>query len=87
MENTLWLSFEQQPLEQGDALKHSATEEIIGYHPDWIDEDYNENGTRVGIIDMDGKFHCAKWCDIHDEYEDCVCDPPTHYQFISKSPR
>lgn len=37
-----WISIKDRPLEFG--------EEVIGYNPAWIDEDFNPNGTRIGFL-------------------------------------
>ena len=47
--------------------------EVIAFHPKWVDEDFNPNGTRVGFLGDDG-FISANWWD----YQDC-------YETISKS--
>jgi len=74
----------EKPLKQDDAM------EVIGFHPEWIDEDFNPNGTRVGFVNADAGFTCARWCNYHDCYEtvdntlENVGDHlmPTHYAFI-----
>ena len=45
-------------------------EEVIGYNPAWIDEDFNPNGTRVGFFTEVG-FASAKWIDSQDCYGTC----------------
>ena len=45
-------------------------EEVIGYNPAWIDEDFNPNGTRVGFFTEIG-FTSAKWIDSQDCYGTC----------------
>lgn len=45
--------------------------EVIGYHPDWIDPDFNPKGTRVGFMRDDGVFISAKWWDYQDAYVNC----------------
>lgn len=37
-----WISIKDRPLKLG--------EEVIGYNPSWIDEDFNPNGTRIGFL-------------------------------------
>lgn len=41
--------------------------EVIAYNKNWIDEDFNPNGTRIGFINGDGEFTSAYWWD----YQDC----------------
>ena len=42
--------------------------EVITYHHEWIDEDFNPNGTRIGFLSDDG-FTSAFWWDEQDCYE------------------
>ena len=42
--------------------------EVIAYHHEWIDEDFNPNGTRIGFLSDDG-FTSAFWWDEQDCYE------------------
>lgn len=42
--------------------------EVIAFHPKWVDEDFNPNGTRVGFLGGDG-FISAFWWDYQDCYE------------------
>lgn len=41
--------------------------EVIAYHHEWIDEDFNPNGTRIGFLSDDG-FTSAFWWDYQDSY-------------------
>lgn len=60
-----WLSVEKYPLEDiNDA-------EVIGYNKEWIDPDWNPNGTRVGFLNGNGEFTSAKWCAHQDCYVTC----------------
>jgi hypothetical protein len=67
--------------------------EVLGYHPDWIDEDFNADGTRIGFFTQTGtedlRFISAKYCNEQDRYctigfeneeEDKII--PTHYYII-----
>ena len=45
-------------------------EEVIGYNPAWIDEDFNPNRTRVGFFTEVG-FTSVKWNDSQDCYDTC----------------
>lgn len=40
--------------------------EVLAFNPDWIDEDFNPSGTRIGFEGVDG-FISAHWWD----YQDC----------------
>jgi hypothetical protein len=45
--------------------------EVIGYSEDWIDEDYNPEGTNMCFLNEHpetGYWVIAKWCGQHDEY-------------------
>lgn len=41
--------------------------EIICFNSNWIDEDFNPNGTRIGFLNGDNEFTTAYWWD----YQDC----------------
>lgn len=69
--------------------------EIICFNPEWIDEDFNPNGTRIGFLNDDYEFTTAYWWD----YQDCymtICGAfsehiqnntePTHWMEIPKHP-
>lgn len=75
-----WILMAEKPLQQGDAM------EVVAFHPDWVDPDFNPNGTRVGFINGDDKFYSAKWCDYHDVYENDESIMPTHYMFMPIRP-
>lgn len=46
--------------------------EIIGYNQDWVDEDFNPNGTRVCFYDDTG-WYSAKWSNDQDSYSTVGC--------------
>lgn len=46
-----------------------VNEEVIAFNKKWIDEDLNPNGTRVGFLNLDGKFIFACKSDKEDCYE------------------
>lgn len=46
--------------------------EIIGYNQDWVDEDFNPNGTRVCFYDDTG-WYSAKWSNDSDSYSTVGC--------------
>lgn len=82
-----WKETASHPLTQDEAM------EVIAYHPDWIDLDFNPNGTRVGFIGGEGNFISAKWLDYQDTYingED-INEPnpvmPTYYMYMPYRPR
>lgn len=41
--------------------------DVIGFHPDWVDEDFNPKGVRICCY-TDSGWYCAKWVDCHDCY-------------------
>ncbi len=52
-----------------DQLPHFGTE-VMGYHPEWEDPDYNPTGVCVCYL-QDGEpnyWLVAKWCGQHDEW-------------------
>lgn len=46
--------------------------EVIGYNQDWVDEDFNPNGTRVCFYDDTG-WYSAKWNNDQDSYSTVGC--------------
>ena len=42
-------------------------EEVLAFHKDWIDKDYNPKGIRIGFYE-EGDFTSAKWWSIQDCY-------------------
>jgi hypothetical protein len=59
--------------------------EYLLYNEEWIDEDFNPEGTRIGFYNG-GEWLTAKWCDYHDEYHTKI-EAPTHIMLIPKSPK
>ncbi len=62
--------------------------EVLAYHPDWIDEDFNPTGTRIGFQIEDEDFTSAYWWN----YQDCYmtishghCDGNPSYSNETKS--
>lgn len=47
--------------------KPSEGEEVLAYHPSWIDEDFNPRGIRIGFWNGGDDFKSAHWWD----YQDC----------------
>ena len=45
-------------------------QEVIGYNKEWVHEDFNPSGTRVGFLNDIG-FISAKWVDDQDCYSTC----------------
>lgn len=41
--------------------------EIIGFNPNWINEEFNPNGTRLGFLSENG-FISAHWWNMQDTY-------------------
>lgn len=42
--------------------------EVLGYHPDWVDEDFNPDGICLCFLMDEGEWTVAKWCGLHDEW-------------------
>jgi hypothetical protein len=60
--------------------------EMIAFHPEWINEDFNPKGIRVGFFDGDESFVSAKWIDHQDSYIEDNTVMPTHYMSIPDNP-
>lgn len=60
--------------------------EVIAFSPEWIDEDFNPKGIRIGFFDGDGSFVSAKWIDYQDSYTEDNTVMPTHYMDIPENP-
>lgn len=45
-------------------------QEVIGYNKEWVDEDFNPSGTRVGFL-TDTGFLSAMWVNDQDCYTTC----------------
>ena len=41
--------------------KPSEGEEVLAYHPSWIDEDFNPRGIRIGFWNGGDDFKSAHW--------------------------
>lgn len=57
--------------------KPSEGEEVLAYHPSWIDEDFNPRGIRIGFWNGGADFKSAHWWDYQDCYitiSHCDCD-------------
>ena len=52
-------------------------QEVIGYNKEWINEDFNPSGTRIGFL-SDVGFHSAKWNNDQDCY-DTPCEEGDDY--------
>lgn len=62
-ESGVWIKIDaDHPLPDG--------QEVIGYNKEWVHEDFNPSGTRIGFL-SDGGFHSAKWVSDQDRYTTC----------------
>lgn len=52
--------------------------EVIGFNVEWIDEDFNLNGTRSCTY-FDKSWFSATWNPNSDTYDSCEFDRPTHW--------
>lgn len=56
-------------------------EEVLAFHTDWIDEDFNPKGTRIGF-QADEDFISAYWWNYQDTYMTIshgICDDNDAY--------
>lgn len=76
--------------------------EVICFNPNWIDEDFNLKGIRIGFLNGDDEFTTAYWWDYQDTYEtisnsECNGNPsfsrhiqentePTHWMDLPEKP-
>lgn len=67
-----------------DELPKPEDNEVIGFSPDWIDEDFNPNGTRVCFPSGMGGWISAKWCYTYEVYVETDETQPTHWMRIPK---
>ena len=74
-----WYKVSEHPIEKGV--------EVLGYNEKWIDEDYNDNGTRIGFL-MDGgeSFCSATWNNEKDCYDTCWQEGDDYYKGVSGIP-
>jgi len=66
--------------------------EVIGYNRDWIDDDFNPNGTRICFVNDQGIWTVARWCNSQDSWytetsdENLVDGKPTHWRKMPRHP-
>ena len=62
-ESGIWIKIDaDHPLPYG--------QEVIGYNKEWVHEDFNPSGTRIGFLSDIG-FYSAKWVNDQDCYATC----------------
>ena len=64
-----WKKFKEEKPTEG--------EEVLAYHPSWIDEDFNPRSIRIGFWNGGDDFKSAHWWDYKDCYitiSHCDCD-------------
>lgn len=54
-----WLRTDENPIPQGPF--------VLAYHPKWVNEDFNQQGVRIGFQSDDG-FISAYWWDEQDDF-------------------
>ena len=61
--------------------------EVVGFSPEWIDEDFNPKGTRMCFTTDAGEsgWCSAKWVDSMDEYNTDYETIPTHICMVPDS--
>ena len=71
-----WYSLIDYPLEQEDFLK------LLGYSEEWIDEDFNPDGTRECFINGNLGWTSARYVDYQDCYIEDEESVPTYFMII-----
>lgn len=75
-----WINFENESPPIGT--------EVLAYNPEWIDEDFNPKGVRIGYLSDEG-FISAHWWDYQDCYttiSNSECDNnPAYSEKIKKN--
>jgi hypothetical protein len=58
--------------------------EVLAQTDNWINEDYNKKGIRIGFQNEndEGEFISAKWDNCGDTYENCEEQKPFKWKFI-----
>ena len=63
---------------------------VIGFNPDWIDDDFNPKGVRECALYGDGtEWMTARWCDLHDQWHTTYEHEaePTHWMEYPEPPQ
>lgn len=74
-----WIPVDEQSPDDGDQVP------VIGYNPDWVDEDTNPEGVRECFLGGGGWIN-AEWNSYQDVYETRET-APTHWQPMPKAPQ
>lgn len=69
---------EQTTFVQVDKRKPEVGVPVLGYHPEWVNEDFNPTGVCECWIDEDGEWTSAQWDNDQDSYH-------THSAFWCKN--
>ena len=70
--------FEAGRASQWVRVEDATGNEFWGYHPEWVDDDFNPQGIRP-IAYAGDHFICARWTPIHDEWiTDKTCEQPEY---------
>lgn len=71
-----WISYDEE--------KPPIGTEVLSRNEDWINEDFNKFGIRIGFQNEDenGDFITAQWDNSSDFYE-TIESFPTHWKFIN----
>lgn len=56
-------------------------EEVLAFNKEWINSDFNPNGTRIGFLQDDG-FVSATWNGEYDCYDTCYEEGDDYYKCI-----
>lgn len=72
MMEELWISIKDRPLQREDG-------QVLGFNPEWIDEDFNPSGIRVGFLSEDG-FTSATWNNEQDCFDTVYEEGDDYYK-------
>lgn len=64
--------------------------EVLCFNENWIDEDFNPKGIRIGFLNGDGNFTTAHWWDYQDCYmtinkTECESNPQAYSDNIKNN--
>lgn len=75
------LKFSENWIKYQDSMPTDEDGEVLCYSPEWIDEDFNPRGLRVGFMCGSG-FISAFWWDYQDTYENDEKTVPLYWRSL-----